>query len=190
MRCMEGFGDLVQRLRGRLRASVADIFPAGLQPGAVLVPLVEGPGGWSLVLTRRTEGLRSHRGEIAFPGGRVDLGEHPREAALREAREELGILSEEVEILGPLPPVTTNASRFVISPWVSVVSTAVFVPSPAEIAEVIEVPLGRLSAPSARREQRFIRAGFIFISPAYDVGAHTIWGATARIIGHLLDLIE
>ncbi|MGH2733182.1 MAG: NUDIX hydrolase [Actinomycetota bacterium] len=187
---MADLDDDLERLRGRLRSPEIGRLPAGPKLGAVLVPLTKGAMGWRLVLTRRTQELRSHRGEISFPGGGVDPGEHPREAALRESREELGILPEEVEILGPLPPVVTNVSRYVILPWVGIVSTVVFTPSPTEIAEVIEIPLEHLGSPAARRDQRFIRAGSISISPAYDVGANTIWGATARIISHLLDLIE
>lgn len=188
---MAGSDDDLHQLKHRLGSLKTDP-PASseLQLAAVLVPFVSRTDGWRLVLTRRTEGLRRHGGEIAFPGGRVDPGEEPRETALRETQEELGIPSEKVEILGPLPLVTTNVSRYVICPWVAIVPPAIFTPSPEEIAEVIEVPLERFSSPTVRRHQRFVRAGGIALSPAYDIGPNTIWGATARVIGHLLDLIE
>jgi 8-oxo-dGTP pyrophosphatase MutT (NUDIX family) len=159
-------------------------------PAAVLVPIVDAPAGPLLLLTRRAGDLRTHRGEISFPGGRVDPGEMGRDAALREAHEELGIDPAGVEVLGRLPRISTVVTGYMIAPWVGVISCPQLVPNPGEIAEVLEVPLARLQEPGARRDQRFIRRGLMSISPAYDVGPHVVWGATARILASLLDLLD
>lgn len=177
-------------LRKRLEAVAPDEGPQDANLAAVLVPLIENPEGWSLVFTRRTEELSMHSGEISFPGGRVDPGEHAREAALREAHEEMGIDPEKVDILGPLPATFTLASNYLIAPWVGVIPGTDFSPNPMEIAEVIMVPVETLLAQDVRREQRFIWEGFMRTNPAYDVGPNTIWGATARILTDLLDLLN
>lgn len=145
------------------------------------------------MLTRRTDGLSNHRGEIAFPGGRLEPGETALQAALREAHEELGIVPGEVDVLGPLPAVGTTLSRFWIQPWVGVLQPGIrerVVANPAEVAEVLEVAFNALAAPGARRDQRFIRGTSMVIAPAYDVAATTIWGATARIVQELLEAMS
>lgn len=163
--------------------------PGGLDAAAVLVPFVAGPAGWYLLLIRRTEGVSTHRGEIAFPGGRVEPGETSLDAALRETHEELGIAPGEIDVLGPLPGVGTNVSRFWIVPWVGLVAPearAGLVANPDEVAAVLDVPIDALASPGCRREQRFIRARRVIVSPAYDTPVGTIWGATGRIVEELL----
>ncbi|MGH2721373.1 MAG: NUDIX hydrolase [Actinomycetota bacterium] len=200
--------DLVARLRARLQPDERVAGPEDDDPvaapertwagedalgppaaAAVLIPVVDGPGGPAVVLTRRARGLRAHRGEVSFPGGRVDPGESDREAALREAHEELGIDPGAVDVLGHLRRVHTVVSGYLITPWVGVIAPSQFVPNPAEIAVVIEAPLPVLLAPGTRRDQRFIRKGHMRLSPAFDVGAHVVWGATGRILDTLLGLL-
>jgi len=185
---------LRRRLGGRLATDPARAAPPpGQTPAAVLVPIVPAPGGCYLLLTRRTDGLTNHRGEIAFPGGRLEPGETPEAAALREAHEELGIEPDEVDLIGSLPGVGTNLSRFWIMPWVGVLrpdSRSRIVPSPAEVADLLEVSLDVLAGPGCRRDQRFIRGRRVVVSPAYDTPAGTIWGATARIIAELLKEVQ
>jgi 8-oxo-dGTP pyrophosphatase MutT (NUDIX family) len=112
-----------------------------------------------------------------------------RDAALREAHEELGIDPGDVDVLGHLPRISTVVSGYVIAPWVGIVPCSELHPNPGEIAEVLEVPLAQLMEPGIRRDQRFIRKGVMSLSPAYDIGSHTVWGATARILASLLDLL-
>lgn len=177
-------------LRSRLAAVHQEEGSAGALLAAVLVPFVRAGDGWSLVFTRRTDDLPMHSGEISFPGGKVDPGEDPRSAALREAREELGIDPVSVDVVGGLQPVFTLVSNYLISPWVGVLGSAEFRVSDGEIAEVLIVPVTALLAAGARRDQTFIRDGFARSNPAYDVGPNTIWGATARILTDLLDLFD
>lgn len=180
----------MERLRARLESPTSHDAPEGTELAAVLVPFVETGDGWSLVFTRRSDELARHSGEISFPGGRVDEGESAREAALREANEELGIAPETVDVVGALPEALTVVSGYHISPWVGVIQNTTFSPNPREIADVIVVPIAHLTAPGVRREQRFIRAGSLFTNPAYDIESNTIWGATARILTDLLELLE
>lgn len=179
----------VSALQERL-SDVDDSPPFDQSPAAVLVPLLQGDKGWSMVFTRRSEDLPSHKGEISFPGGRVEPGETTRRAALRETQEELGVDPETVEVLGRLPEVFTFVSGYLVYPWVGVLASSHFSPNPSEIAEVITVPFDRLSSPNTAREQRFIRGGAIWIGMAYDVGDNIIWGATARILTVFLETIQ
>jgi 8-oxo-dGTP pyrophosphatase MutT (NUDIX family) len=184
----------LEHLRRRLGAHPQETGPPpGQTPAAVLVPIVPGPGGCYLLLTRRTDGLTNHRGEIAFPGGRLEPGETAPAAALREAHEELGIVPGEVELIGGLPGVGTNLSRFWIMPWVGVLRPdcrSGIVPNPSEVADLLDVSLDGLAAPGCRRDQRFIRGSRVVVSPAYDTPAGTIWGATARIVAELLERVR
>ena len=156
---------------------------------AVLVPLVRHNGEWRLVFTRRSEDLSNHAGEISFPGGRIDDGESPAEAAVRETQEELGVPPDTVTLLGRLASVPTRVSGYLIEPWVGVIQSNQFDPNPAEIAEVIEVPLERLTGPGVERVQKFIRGGAIYESFAYDLGPNIIWGATGGIVRNLIEIL-
>lgn len=179
----------LDELRRRLERFDAVERSEGLIQAAVLVPILLGEGGWSLVFTRRTADLPTHPGEISFPGGSIDPGEGSLQAALREADEELGIDPGAVEVIGRLDSAFTRASAYLIDPWVGAIRHSNFRPNPAEIAEIIIVPVEKLKDRSIRREQKFIRDGQVMANPAYDIGANTIWGATARILTDLLEIV-
>jgi 8-oxo-dGTP pyrophosphatase MutT (NUDIX family) len=153
---------------------------------SVLVPIVDGR---SIVFTRRAEELPRHPGEISFPGGiRHDEDASAIETALREAQEELGIVPATVDVLGALPPVHTFVSRILIVPFVGVLRDGPsFRPNPGEIAEVLTYPLDDLIA--AERQVEWRQDGAVYVGRAYDMGAHTIWGATAKILGTLLEIV-
>jgi len=177
-----------------LRALGAGAGPAAAPPAlgegeteaAVLVPLFLAGDELHAVFTRRREDLRRHAGEISFPGGRRDHAEESLETtALREAHEEIGLPPSAVELLGALPPVRTFVTGYVVFPHVGLIEPGnAWVPSPAEVAEVIELPLGALAEGFATRPMT--RRGFTFETDTYLVGEHLIWGATARILGELL----
>lgn len=179
----------LDKLRSRLADEGSRAGDDDTVPAAVLIPFIRRDDDWELVFTLRREDLPSHAGQISFPGGKVEASEGSREAALREAEEELGIDPAGVDVLGCLPTVLTVVSGFTVEPWVGILSSDRFVPNPSEIAEVIEVPLGTLRDPRVRRTQHYIRAGAVATSSAFDIDDHIIWGATARIVDELLTLI-
>lgn len=140
-----------------------------------------------LALTQRTERLRDHGGQISLPGGRIEPEEGHRDAALREAREELSIRSEEVEILGELTPLWIPPSDFVVRPVVAAArSRPDFRPQPSEVAQLIETPLTSLLDPTRRRVETLNVRGRSRRVPFYDVEGHQVWGATAMILAELL----
>ncbi len=144
-----------------------------------------------LVLTRRTEAVENHRGQISFPGGSLDAGEDALAAALREGWEELAIPPEQVEVIGALSPLYIPPSGFCVYPTVALARTRpAFVANPQEVAEVIEAPLALLLAPTTRREEWWEIRGATVRVPFYAVGPHKVWGATAMILCELLWLLQ
>jgi 8-oxo-dGTP pyrophosphatase MutT (NUDIX family) len=168
-----------------------------MQPQArlasVLVPLFVYEGQPALAFIRRSQELRSHSGEIAFPGGGVEpLDGSPVETALREAQEEIGLDPAQVEVLNTLPPLFTSVSNYLITPVVA------FLPrglgtlrlQESEVAEVILAPLAALADPTIFHAEEWIRGGRPHTVYFYDYGPYRIWGATARMVKTLLDLLE
>lgn len=144
-----------------------------------------------LVLTRRTESVDNHRGQISFPGGSMDAGEDAVTTALREAQEELGVDPACVEVLGQLSPLYIPPSGFCIYPVVAYANERpAFTPSPDEVAEVLEIPISHLLDPSTRKEEVWQMYGQNVRVPFYAVGPHKIWGATAMVLCELLALLR
>jgi 8-oxo-dGTP pyrophosphatase MutT (NUDIX family) len=173
---------------------VAAVRLEGQTPAAVLVPLYlpappapQESSSLVVVLTRRRSDLRRHAGEISFPGGRPDEGDaHLLDTARREAYEEIGLPPEAVTIVGGLQPTSTFVTSYAIHPFVGMIEPGhVWTLSPREVDEVLELPLADLRAGYARRPLE--RNGFTFRTDTYVVGEHMVWGATARILGDLLD---
>ncbi len=144
-----------------------------------------------LVLTRRTDALDNHRGQISFPGGSLDPGETAQAAAIREAWEELGVNGNGLEVLGPLSPLYIPPSGFCIYPTVAYSpQRPAFVPNPAEVAEVLEVSLAHLLDPATRQEETWELRGLPVRVPFYVVGHHKVWGATAMVLCELLAVLR
>ena len=185
---MTNVDELRRLLLDPAQAAALDVH--GRTDAAVLVPLYEHDGDLHLVFTRRRDDLRRHPGEISFPGGRQD---EPDEdlvtTALREAEEEIGLPVDAVEILGALQPTPTIATNYAIYPFVGRIEPGhVWKPSAAEVAAVLELSLSDLRAGYGRR--RLLRRGVPFRTDVYVVGENLIWGATARILGDLLDRVD
>ena len=144
-----------------------------------------------IVLTRRTDSLDNHRGQISFPGGSMDPGEDAVATAVREGREELAIDPAKLDVLGALSPLYIPPSGFCIYPVVAY-STARpdFVPNTGEVAEVLEVALAHLLDPATRGEEVWMIRGEGTRVPFYRVGHHKVWGATAMVLCELLSLLS
>jgi len=183
--------ELVTLTRDRLAARRRRVVePGPLVRAAVLVPLVE-RGGPHLIFAKRTDRVGTHRGQISFPGGTIDPADpSPLDAALRESEEEVGLPRAAVEPLGALDDTETFATQFVITPWVGVVrEPVVWRPDGEEIEEVIEVPFASLVERANFRVEHWERDGVVRPVYFYDWGGEVIWGATARIVKHYLDLV-
>ncbi len=192
-------------LRQRLHAGTHTWLPempgdGGSFPGrepasaAVLVPLVERGDSLSVLLTRRTDHLRDHAGQISFPGGRTEPGDPgPAGTALREAQEEVGLAPSRVEVLGELP-VYTTVTRFVVTPVVALIQPpfelAQLVLDPHEVAQAYEVPLPFLMDPAHHQRHDVVWGGGRrqFLSMPWRSAAGDevfIWGATASMLRNL-----
>jgi len=196
-------GDTVLRLREALRTTVesprelepVELLPddrgrlfsaealAALHPAAVLVPLIEHPGDWTVLLTRRADTLRHHQGQVSFPGGKRDADDADlTAAALREAQEEVGLDPSRVEVIGFLNDVPT-LTGYRITPVVGCIRGP-FAPTtdPGEVAAAFELPLAELLREDAFRMHFIERDGVEL--PYYELvfGEHRIWGATAAIL--------
>ena len=164
---------------------------ASIRPAAVLIPLFEEDGETRVVLTRRSSSLRSHTGEVAFPGGRIDPGEDALGAALREAYEEVELASSAVEIVGQLNPLTTVGRPALVTPFVgSLAGRPVLRPNPAEVELAFDVALTDLTADGVHTmevwnhpNRRDHHVHF------FDLPHDIVWGATARLLFDLLTLV-
>jgi 8-oxo-dGTP pyrophosphatase MutT (NUDIX family) len=182
----------LRRLAGSLsRLPQQSATPPGVNPAAVLVPLVTSDRGLEVILTKRTETVETHKGQIAFPGGMADSGdEGPIQTALRETEEEIGVPAAQIKILGQLEAFITP-SDFAITPVVGFLSDIPdFHPNLSEVAEIFLVPLEFFSRQGeGRMEVRMVRG-----EPRevwfYEWGGHLIWGATARVLRDLLAVMD
>jgi 8-oxo-dGTP pyrophosphatase MutT (NUDIX family) len=175
--------------------------PRLVRPSAVLAPLYDHPlpdglggagaTGAHVVLTRRTWGLRTHQGEVSFPGGRVEPGESPVDGARREAHEEIGLDPATVEIVGELDRLATVTSGSFIVPYVGVLpSRPDTVPSPHEVEAVLHVPLAELLDPAIFREERWtFPNGHVRPITFFELVGDTVWGATAALLRQLLGFV-
>jgi 8-oxo-dGTP pyrophosphatase MutT (NUDIX family) len=167
---------------------------------SVLVPLIARGDAVHVLLTRRTEHLRDHAGQISFPGGRVEPDDaDAAAAALREAQEEVGLAAEHVDVIGQLPTYTT-ITNFVVTPVVALVQPRFALRlDPFEVAEAFEVPLAFLMAPAHHRRHELDWAGArrSFLSMPWQGTGSTgepreyfIWGATAAMLRNLYRMLS
>lgn len=154
-----------------------------LTPASVLFPLIPRADGFFVLLTQRTDHLRDHPGQISFPGGRVEPEDlSPAHTALREAREEIGLTPEHVEVIGYLPDYCT-ITGYRVTPVVAIVTPPFeLTPDVYEVAQVFEVPLDFLLDPANHQEHEILRDGEPRRFFAMSYGNYFIWGATAGII--------
>jgi 8-oxo-dGTP pyrophosphatase MutT (NUDIX family) len=164
--------------------------PHALRPAAVLIGLVPRAEGLNVILTRRSDNLRSHTGQIAFPGGRCDPGETPWGTALREANEEVGLDPRFVEVVGLIQGYAT-VTGFHVTPVVGFVDPdCELIANPDEVADVFETPFDFLMDPANhQRQHRDTPTGrrFFYAMPWND---RFIWGATAGMLRALYERLH
>lgn len=162
-----------------------------LRPAAVLAPIIQRGDELTMLLTRRAEHLRSHQGQISFPGGGRDaIDTCAADNALREAEEEIGLDRSRVEILGYLDDYPT-ISRYRVTPVVGLVrGQESFRADPSEVAEIFEVPLGLVLNPKSYERKILTREGLNVPFFELNHGGHRIWGATAGMLWNLCEKVN
>jgi 8-oxo-dGTP pyrophosphatase MutT (NUDIX family) len=178
------------RLRAILAARPAiEIDAPKLKRAAVLIPLIPTDGGWCLLFSRRSANLAAHSGQIAFPGGGVETDEHLEAAAIREAHEEVGLVSERIELIGRLDDLITN-SGFLVAPFVGIIDQRIdYVLQASEVDEVFEVPIEALLDPQQPKVRYVAFRDKQYPAYFYRYERHEIWGLTGRILKHFLDFV-
>ena len=163
----------------------------GTTAAAVLIPVIAHAPELTVLFTQRTQHLKSHSGQVSFPGGRAEPGDASAEfTALREAQEEIGLALARVEILGRLPEYHTRTG-FRVTPVIGLIQPPLeLTPDPREVESVFEVPLSFLLDPANRqrrtRELQGRSVGFY----VFEYQGHMIWGATAGMLVNLHKMLE
>jgi 8-oxo-dGTP pyrophosphatase MutT (NUDIX family) len=180
---------LQEVLRSALEPAPTHAPAPGDRLAAVLAPLVETPEP-SLIFTVRSDALSRHPGEVSFPGGLVDEGESPADAARREAFEEIGLDPTLPRLVGALPPVHTYVSAILVIPFVGLLGIPPdLFAAEAEIKEIVRVPLARLA--DEEEPMELPRAdGGTWRGWAYPLDGHTIWGATGLMVHSFLEVLR
>lgn len=171
---------------------LSDVLDADkLREAAVLVGLVPRETGWHVLLTRRTEHMTSHAGQVAFPGGRVDANDQGHiAAALRETAEEVGISSSQIRPIGFLERFAT-ISNFIVTPVVAILSVDIRPkPQQSEVATIFEAPFELFLDPLQRRTESREYLGRVRSTTVFQFGEHRIWGATASMMVNFVERLR
>jgi 8-oxo-dGTP pyrophosphatase MutT (NUDIX family) len=188
-------GVIIKTVKHRLKETLSwrqkrHIFSADLIPSAVLVPILDKRGQYYILLTKRTNRVREHKGQICFPGGTyLEQDGTLLTTALRESTEEIGLRAEDVEILGELDDTLTNSTGYMISPFVAFVRPFQIEVNREEIDEILEIPVTVLLDKGIRQEETAAVDGRPLTVYSYHYQGKVIWGATARILSQLLDVL-
>jgi 8-oxo-dGTP pyrophosphatase MutT (NUDIX family) len=159
---------------------------------AVLIPLYKKETEYYIVFIRRTNTVKTHKGQISFPGGARDATDRTlKDTALREAVEEIGLHPGDVIVLGELDDEITTTSNFIVTPFVATIPWPYrFTKNEGEVAEIIDVPISVLrDKNNVKADIETIDGGIVVDSYNYHYRGNIIWGATARILKKLLDII-
>ena len=178
--------ELAALVRRRLGERAPDSVAApGVRRAAVLAPFVFKGDRPHVLFTQRSMDVSTHKGQVSFPGGGIDPGDaSPLAAALRETEEEIGVPARQIEVLGQIDDVATNAGTYIITPFAAILEDgAAHISSDYEVARILEVPLAYLMDAAQRQPDlkthhwQYVWQGIV------------IWGATARMLNQLLHIL-
>ena len=185
------------------QSKMAPLIPREFTPdpnariACVLALLYPKNSDWSIVLIERTPSKNKndrHSGQISFPGGQYEASDKMlARAALREAEEEIGVLSKDISIIGQLSDMYIPVSNFLVHPFVGYMDYApTFVPQPSEVRDILEVPIPKLQDPATIQVTDLkIPTGMTFKNvPYYSLHGHIVWGATAMMLSEFLEVIN
>ena len=163
----------------------------GLAPAGVMLLLYPKDEGYAILLNKRSDTVDHHKGEVSFPGGRKDESDSSlMHTALRETHEEIGVRPEDVDVLGKLDEVAT-VSKYAVSAFVGAIPEGYrFTPSRAEVAEIIELPVGPLVGGAFDRNETRLVDDRPVRWPSYAYDGRVIWGATARVLARFVELMS
>jgi 8-oxo-dGTP pyrophosphatase MutT (NUDIX family) len=165
--------------------------PIDARRAAALILVYPGESGPMVLLTVRHAGLPHHGGQVSLPGGGLDPGETPEDAALREAYEEVGLPLGHATTVGALSTLWVIVSKFVVHPIVAIASEPpTFRPSPWEVDALVEVPLATLRDPASVRWGRRMRQDLLIRCPYFEVPGPPVWGATAMMLGEFCTVLD
>ncbi len=187
---------LPDRIRNTLISREPELIqdpPAHFRHAGVLIPLFYEDGEHKVLFTKRTHHVLHHKGQISFPGGSVDTeDESPEGAALRESYEEIGLLKQDVEVLGQIDDHFTMASNFIIHPFVGLIPSPYdFNISEIEVKRLIKIPWNALVMDSLRNNTSIVESeGKFFETPVYKYNGDLIWGATAKMLKNFIDILN
>ena len=158
-----------------------------------MVPLFKAESEYRVLFTKRTDTVEAHKGQISFPGGRIEEEDgSPLETALRESDEEIGLARKDITVLGQMDDARTVSSNYIVHPFVGLIPYPYeFKTSAREVKELLEVPFQVfLSGDSCGETCPVIYEGTTYQSPAYHYKGEVIWGATARIMRNLAEMLR
>lgn len=178
-------GSFFEKLEAVLEGAESDpkILYPDLRVASVLVPLVDKDGSVHVILSKRTDNVPHHKGQICFPGGSTESGDDSLlDTALRETEEEMGIMRKDIRVLGRMEPVPTM-TKFIITPYVCAVPMNYrFTPDSFEVEEIFSVPLRAFLDFKRYRMAETVFKGSPYPVYFIDYNKRTIWGATAKIL--------
>lgn len=184
---------IIRDLLNRRTPKVIEPQGASLRHAAVLIPLFKSGSDYRILFTKRTDRVEAHKGQISFPGGGIEAEDgSPLETALREADEEIGLSRKDVTVLGQMDDARTVSSNYIVHPFVGLIPYPYeFKTSVQEVKALLEVPFQVfLSGDSAGEYTPVVYDGVTYQSLAYHYQGEVIWGATARIMQNLVELVK
>ena len=160
-------------------------------PSAVLIPVYEKAGEYHIVFIRRTKTVKTHQGQISFPGGTREISDRTLlDTAIRESYEEIGLRPGDVEILGELDDEVTTTSNYIVTPFIAMIPWPYrFTMNKDEVDEIIKIPVAALLDKDCLKPDTEFLDGKKFKSYAYHYKGKVIWGATARILHKFLNIV-